>query len=109
MEKHSVFVYDTPYDNEDEADEATFRKNDNSAFGLRDYGAFPETDPPALSEWPVTRPESAGRLYNVGGVRPLWQRYDYTSRWITSVLPTNHQQLVAALRCFGRFPAKWPG
>jgi hypothetical protein len=43
----------------------------------------------SLYEWPVTRSESAGRLNNAGGVRPLWQRYDYTSRCITSVLPTN--------------------
>jgi hypothetical protein len=42
----------------------------------------------AFSGWGVTRPESVGRLYNAGGVRPLWQRYDYTSLWITSVLPT---------------------
>ena len=56
-----------------------------SACLLRRGCRFPLVRP--LDEWRVTRPESAGRLYKAGGVRPLWQRYDHTSRWITSVLP----------------------
>jgi len=86
MEKHSVFVYDTPYDDEDEADEATFRKNDKSAIWIARL-------------WGVSRYRSGGSVRvarNSPGVgRTLIQRWwgeavvaknDYTSQWITSGL-----------------------